>query len=169
MLNDNFYRPANRPDLNRTIYDDTQFSSCHIKFTNNILHPVRSYYIQSYKKLFRADNFNVNIRPDLLYFSIWGVYSKRYRNRNLWPVKTAKTLWTSSRRFFLMNCNTFYEDQCCNSCFDSEWTRTTECPSYACCMYLFLFCICIYKNCNSPLWKNTHFDFFECPFNLKPL
>ena len=30
----------------------------------------------------------------------------------------------------LMNCNTFYEDQCCTSCFKSEGTKNTECPSY---------------------------------------
>ena len=41
----------------------------------------------------------------------------------------------------LMKCNTFYEDQCCTSCFKSEGTKITECPSYT----LFLIqmsCIC---------------------------
>ena len=30
----------------------------------------------------------------------------------------------------LMKCNIFYEDQCCTSCFKSEGTKITECPSY---------------------------------------
>ena len=29
-----------------------------------------------------------------------------------------------------MKCNTFYEDQSFTSCFDSEGTNNTECPSY---------------------------------------
>ena len=29
-----------------------------------------------------------------------------------------------------MKCNTFYEDQCGTSCFKSEGTKITECPSY---------------------------------------
>ena len=37
VLDDNFCRTA---DLNMTIYGDTKFSSCHIQYTNNILHPV---------------------------------------------------------------------------------------------------------------------------------
>ena len=48
---------------------------------------------------FQAVSFNFNIRPDLLYFSIRGVYPKRYHNRNLRSVTTAKTLSTPSRRF----------------------------------------------------------------------
>ena len=83
-----------------TIYDDTKCSSCHIPYTYNIFHLVSSYYFQSYNKTFQEGNFNVNMRPDMLYFSIWGICSTRYKKRNLWPVKTAKTLYTSSRRFF---------------------------------------------------------------------
>ena len=30
----------------------------------------------------------------------------------------------------LMKCNAYYEDQCCTSCFKSEGTKNTECPSY---------------------------------------
>ena len=32
----------------------------------------------------------------------------------------------------LMKCNTFYDDQCCTPCFDSEGTKhtCTECPTY---------------------------------------
>ena len=32
-----------------------------------------------------------------------------------------------------MKYNTFYEDQCCTSCFKSEGTKITECPSYHMC------------------------------------
>ena len=92
-----------RPDLILTIYDETKFSSCHSPYTNNILNPVSSNYFLSHKKLFQAGNFNVNVRPDLLYFSIWGVYSITYQKHNLWPVKTAKTLCTSSRRLVWWN------------------------------------------------------------------
>ena len=92
MLDDNSIGLSTRPDLNLSIYDETKFSSCHTPYTNNILHPVSSYYFLSNKKLFQIGNFNVNERPDLLYFSIWGVYLKTYHNQTLWPVKTAKTL-----------------------------------------------------------------------------
>ena len=92
-----------RPDHNLTIYDETKFSSCHTPYINSILHPASSYYFLSYKKLFQAGDFNVNVRPDLLYFSIWGVYSKTYQKHNLWPMKTAKTLCTSSRRLVWWN------------------------------------------------------------------
>ena len=91
------------PDLNLTIHDETKFSSCHIPYINSTLHPASSYRFLSHKKLFQAGNFNVNIRPDLLYFSIWGVYSKTYQKHNLWPMKTAKTLCTSSRRLVWWN------------------------------------------------------------------
>ena len=79
------------------IYDETKFSSCHTPYPNNILHPMSSYYFLSLKELFRAGNHNVNARPDMLYFSLWGVYSKIYQKHNLWPVKTAKPLCTSSK------------------------------------------------------------------------
>ena len=92
-----------RPDHNLTIYDETKFSSCHTPYINSILHPASSYYFLSHKKLFQAGNFNVNVRPYLLYFSIWGVYSKTYQKHNLWPMKTAKTLCTSSRRLVWWN------------------------------------------------------------------
>ena len=59
-----------RPYLNVTIYDEAKFSSCHIPYTNNILHPVSSYYFLSDKNLFEAGNFKVNVRPDLPYFGI---------------------------------------------------------------------------------------------------
>ena len=78
-----------RPDHNLTIYDETKFSSCHTPYINSILHPASSYYFLSHKKLFQASNFNVNVRRDLLYFSIWGVYSKTYQKLNLWPMETA--------------------------------------------------------------------------------
>ena len=52
-----------------TIYDDINFSSCHIPYTHNYLHTMSS-YIQSNKKLFQAYQFNLSIRPDLLYFSV---------------------------------------------------------------------------------------------------
>ena len=29
-----------------------------------------------------------------------------------------------------MKSNTFYEDQCCTSCFDNERTENIKCPSY---------------------------------------
>ena len=56
----------------------THFSSCHtsIPYTDNNLHIVSSYYFQSYMKLFHADNFDVSIRPDLLYFSVWRICQK---------------------------------------------------------------------------------------------
>ena len=95
-----------RPDHNLTIYDETKFSRCHTSYINSILHPACSYYFLSHKKLFQAGNFNVNVRPDLLYFSIWGVYSKTYQIHNLWPMKTAKTLCISSRR--LVWCNVMH-------------------------------------------------------------
>ena len=58
------------PYLNLTINDETKFSTFHIPHTNNFLYPVSSYYFLSCKKLFQAGNFNFNVRPDLLYFSI---------------------------------------------------------------------------------------------------
>ena len=92
-----------RPDHNLTIYDETKFPSCHTPYISSILHPASSYYFLSHKKLFQAGNFKVNVRPDLLYFSIWGVYSKTYQKHNLWSMKTAKTLFTSSRRLVWWN------------------------------------------------------------------
>ena len=91
------------PYLNPTIYDETKFSSCNIPYNNNIMHHVTSYYFPSHKKLFPAGYFNVNVKPDLLYFSIWGIYSKTYQKHNLWQVKTAKTLCTLSRRLVWWN------------------------------------------------------------------
>ena len=91
-----------RPDHNMTIYDKTKFSSCHIPYINSILHPASSYYFLSHKNLFQAGNFNVNVRPDLLYFRLWGVL-KNIPKHNLWPTKTAKTLCTSSRRLVWWN------------------------------------------------------------------
>ena len=91
------------PDHNLTIYNETKVPSCHTSYINSILHPASSYYFLSHKKLFQAGNFNVNVRPDLLYFSIWGVYSKTYQKHNLKPMKTAKTLSTSSRRLVWWN------------------------------------------------------------------
>ena len=92
-------------DHNLTIYmyDETKFSSCHTPYINSILHTASSYYVLSHKKLFQAGNFNVNVRPDLLYFCIWGVYSKTYQKHNSWPMKTAKTLCTSSWRLVWWN------------------------------------------------------------------
>ena len=92
-----------RPHHNLTIYDETKFSSCHTPCINSILHPASSYCFLSHKRLFQAGNFNVNVRPDLMYFSIWGVYSKTYKKDNLWPMKTAKTLCTSLRRLVWWN------------------------------------------------------------------
>ena len=92
-----------RPDHNLTICDETKFSSCHTPYINSILHPASSYCFLSHTKLFQAGNFNVNVRPDLLFFSIWGVYSKTYQKHNLWPMKTAKTLCTTSRRLVWWN------------------------------------------------------------------
>ena len=83
MLDDNFVEQRTGPVPNLMIYVDTTFSNCHIPNTNNILHTVSSYRFQSYKKLFQAGNFNVNIRPDLMYFRILKVYSKRYQKGNL--------------------------------------------------------------------------------------
>ena len=67
------------------------------------MQPLSSYYFLIHNKLFQADNFNVNVRSDLLYFSIWGVYSKTYQKHNVWPLKTAKTLCTLSRRLVWWN------------------------------------------------------------------
>ena len=64
-----------RQDHNLTIYDETKFSSCHTPYINSILYPASSYYFL----LFQTGNLNVNVRPDLLYFSIWGVSSKTYQ------------------------------------------------------------------------------------------
>ena len=72
-----------RPYLNLTIYDEVKFSSCHIPYSNKIMHPVNSYYFLRYKKLFQAGNFNVNVRPDLQYFSIWGVNPQKYKKKNI--------------------------------------------------------------------------------------
>ena len=63
-----------------TIYDETKVSRCHIPYAYNILHPVNFYHFQSYTKLFRAGNVNINIPPDPLYFSIGKVILKRYQN-----------------------------------------------------------------------------------------
>ena len=79
-VDENSVGQRTRPDHNLTIYDETKFSSCQSPYINSILHPASSYYFLSHKKLFHAGNFNVNVRPDLLYFSIWGVYSKHTKN-----------------------------------------------------------------------------------------
>ena len=80
VLDDNFVGQRTRPVHNLTIDDDTKFSNFHIPYTNvnNILYPVRFffYYFQSNKEIFQAGYFNVNIRPYLLYFSIWGYTQK---------------------------------------------------------------------------------------------
>ena len=89
--------------FNMTTNNETKFSSCKIPYTNNILHPASSHYFRSHKKLFQAGNINVNVRPDLLYFRIWGVYSKTYQNIGYGRLKTAKTLCTSSRRLVWWN------------------------------------------------------------------
>ena len=86
------------PDLNLTINDDAEFSSSH-----RILHHVSSYDFQKYKKFFQAGNFNANMRPDMMFFSIWGVYSKGYQKHHLCPVKTANTVFTSTRRLVWWN------------------------------------------------------------------
>ena len=70
VLDNNSCRTATSPDLNLTIDDETKFSSCHTPYTNNVLQPVSSSYFLSHKKLFQAGNVNVNVRPNLLYFSI---------------------------------------------------------------------------------------------------
>ena len=41
------------------------------------MHPVSSYYFQKFKSLYFAGNFNADIRPDLLFFSIWGVICQK--------------------------------------------------------------------------------------------
>ena len=39
-----------------------------------------------------------------------------------------------------MKCTTFYEDQCCTSCFDSGGTKNTERPSYdSTCHFLYFY------------------------------
>ena len=88
--------------LNVTIYNETKFSRCHIPHTNNIFHPVSSYHFLSHKKLFQTSNCNVNVRPDLLYFSIWGAHLKTYQ-KQIMAMKTAKTLCTSPRRLVWWN------------------------------------------------------------------
>ena len=103
VFGDTFCSKAHKALSKLTNYDEAKFSSCHIPFTTNILHHVSSYYFLSHKKLFQAGNFNVNVRQDLLYFSIWGIYSKTYQNHNLWQVETAKTLCISSRRLVWWN------------------------------------------------------------------
>ena len=103
MLDDNSCRTAHNAILNvSTIFDKSKFSSCQIPYTNNILHHMSSYYFLSHKKLLQAGNFNVNVRPDLLYFSIWGIYSNIPKH-NLWQVKIAKSLCTSLRRLVWWN------------------------------------------------------------------
>ena len=120
------------PDLNLTIYDETKFSSCHTPYTNNILYPVSSYNFLRHKTLFQAGNFNVNIRPNLLYFSIWGVYSKlNIPKHNLWPVKQLK-LCAHHQEICLMKYNTLYEDHSCTSCFKSEGTKKYWMPLVIC-------------------------------------
>ena len=49
------------------------------------------------KSSFRQEH--VNIKPNLLYFSVLGVCLNRWLKHNVWPVKTALTLCTSSSRF----------------------------------------------------------------------
>ena len=66
----------------------------------------------------------------------------------------------------LMECNTFYEDQCCTSCFKGEGTNITECPSYHIAHperlavnenYLFLFRAAIYANRHYlSIYHDTH-------------
>ena len=65
-------------------------------------------------KIFQAGNFNVNKRTDLLYFSIWGVYSKTYQNITYGRWKQLK-LCTYHQRDLFDECNAFYEDHCCIS------------------------------------------------------
>ena len=149
-----------RPDLNLTFYDETKCSICHTPYTYDIFHPVISYYFLSHMKLFQAGNFNVNVRPDLLYFSIWGVYLKNVQKHNLWPVKTAKTLFTSSKRLIWGNVIHFYEDQCCASCFKSEGKKT-ECPSYVAHFPVFLHNCCVQR---IPIWRKNYRYGYSCGF-----
>ena len=77
---ENGYTTKGIPIFFCSVYNETKFLSCHIPYTNNILRPVSSYYFLSHKKRFQAGICNVNVRPDLLYFSIWGIYSKHTKN-----------------------------------------------------------------------------------------
>ena len=113
LLDDNFVGWRTRPVLNITIYHDTKFSSCHMPYTNNILHPVSSYHFQSNKKLFQAGNFNVNIRQNLLCFSILRYTQKDTKNRSLWQQLKLCAHYQGDS----------YEDQCCTFCFESEGTK----------------------------------------------
>ena len=80
VFDDYFSEQHKRLDSNRTIYNKTTFSSCHIPHTPNILHPVTSYHLWNYKKLFQAGNFNGDLRSDIccISFYVLGVYSKIY-------------------------------------------------------------------------------------------
>ena len=53
--------------------------------------------------VFGEAKFNVNVTPDLLYFSIWGVYSKTYQNITYGRWKQQKHFCTSSRRLVWWN------------------------------------------------------------------
>ena len=75
------------------------FSNYHVPYTHNMLHHVNSYYFKKYMKLFQTGTFIFHIRPDMLYFSIWGLCKKDEWKRNLWPVKTPKPWCKPSRRF----------------------------------------------------------------------
>ena len=116
LLDDGFADQRTSPDINRIIYDFTHFSSCHITQTYDILQPVSSYYFPSYNQPFKVGNFNIDMRHDLLLFSIWGFCSKRCMKRNLWPGKIAKYLMYIIRDICFIKSYSFYEDQCC-TCF----------------------------------------------------
>ena len=92
-----FVGQRTRPNHNLTIYDETKFSSCHTPYINSIFHPASSYYFLSHKKLFQADKTRSAI------FQYMRGILKNIPKHNLWPMKTALTLCTSSRRLVWWN------------------------------------------------------------------
>ena len=77
---------------------------------------VRSAVLQYMRVKIKKDTKSVTY----ILYSIFTLNTHWYfLNFALWPVNTAKTLCTPSR-IFLISFNTFYEEHCRTSCFDSE-------------------------------------------------
>ena len=133
VLDDNFVGQRTRPVLNLTIDDDTKFSSFHIPYTNvnNILYPVSFFILfPKLQRDFSGRLFQCQHKTISAILQYMRVYSKRYQNVTYGRWIKAKILCTSSRRFvwWKVHCNTFYEDHCCTSCFDSKKTKILNNP-----------------------------------------
>ena len=120
MLDDKFAGKGTRPDLNRTIYDDTNISSCHKPYTLNIFHPVSSYewFRVTGSPFRRVISMSFKTRSSL--FQYMRDMLKKMPQMLLMTGENSLNFVNINKEICLMKCNTFFEDQCCTCCFDSE-------------------------------------------------